>query len=257
MNMKYDEDNKRIRDENRRDAGLSKELKKTQDKSNGNNEKNRDDIILSDFGKAIEDLQRLFKDLGEENKCLKEENEKKNKKFREMSSEIERLGKENQSLSDVNKSLEKENEHLKGEFKEIQEILVQKKGIIMNLEKEKEDLKEENKHLKEKKKLKFMKEEKVIWNNLNLDDVPKELQNDAYDHKVNGDINGWYWIVPYEGYLRDFTQNEMEKMQVLIAKKRHIYVSVDKNKHIIYIEKNKYTHFPIKVIRPRLMVLPA
>ena len=220
----------------------------SQDKNNGNNEKNGVDIILGDFGKAIEDLQRLFKNLGEENKHLKEENEKKNKELGEKSSEIERLGRENWALYDVNKSLEKENDRLKVEIAKYQEILKENSDIIAKLRYEIERLKDMKKH---------SKEEKVIWNNLNPDDIPKELQNDAYDHKVDGDISGWYWIVPYEGNLRVFTQNKMEKMQVSIAKKRHVDVSVDKNKHIIYIEKNKYTHFPIKVIRPLLMAFPT
>ena len=244
-------------DDNCKDAEAGNAPKISQETNNGNNEKNDVDIILTNFEKTLEELKRILKkckDLGDKYNWLKEENEKKNKKLGEKSDEIERLGGENRFLGDVNKCLEKENERLKRENIKNQEILEKNLRIITNLKNENEELKGKIKNLDDKNK--YLKEEKVVWNNLNPDDIPKELQNDAYDHKVDGDIRGWYWIVPYEGNLRDFTQNKMEKMQVPRAKKRPIDVSVDKNKHIIYIEKNKYTHFPIKVIRPLLIALP-
>lgn len=237
MNAKMPEDLLEAIEEQQRDAESREDLEKTQGK---NNDKNDIYIGRSDLEQSLKDFKRIleeFENIEAENNRLREENdnlEKENNKNRvELKEKLEVMG----HLRDEIKRLREEKEKLEEKDIKNNKELKEKLELI-------EYLRNENRYLKEIKVLK----EKDIKNNLDICDVPGKLRDLAFDHRIGGEINGWYWIVPYEGKLRDYTQNKIENMYIPVTRngyinKKNVKVLVDKEVRIIYIEKNVYENY--------------
>lgn len=231
------EDDQRIRDDNRRDAESREELEKSQGK---NNDKNDIYIGRPDLEQSLIDFKRLleaFKNIEDENKQLKEDNDNLKKENNKNRTEIKEKLEVMEHLRDEIKRLREGNKELEEKIIKNDKEIKEKLELI-------EHLRDENRYLKEIKVLK----EKDIKNNLDISDVPRKLRDLAFDHRVGGEINGWYWVVPYEGKLRDYTQNKIENMYIPVTRdgyinKKNVKVLVDKEVRIIYIEKNVYENY--------------
>ena len=76
--------------------------------------------------------------------------------------------------------------------------------------------------------------------------VPKELRNKAVIIKVNGTQKGEYYLVPYNGKLRKYTDKEVISMfvpQERAGKEKMVPVSVVLEDKVIYITMDNYKAF--------------
>ncbi len=85
-------------------------------------------------------------------------------------------------------------------------------------------------------------------NAYSLDDsvIPEDLRKGAMDLPVKGAINGWCYLVPYEGKLKSYTAKPTEAMFVPAVRngqEKMITVSVNKADKIIYISKYMFQNF--------------
>ncbi len=90
-----------------------------------------------------------------------------------------------------------------------------------------------------------IKEEKKYTDSseLDLEKIPKPLLKDAIDLTVRGALNGWFYLAPYEGKIRAYTDNKLVTMYVLLKREgiqKKIGVSVDIEDRIIYISKDMF-----------------
>lgn len=88
------------------------------------------------------------------------------------------------------------------------------------------------------------KEPKVI-DSYDLDEtlIPEELRKNAIDLPVRGAINGWCYLVPYDGKLKLYTVKKTTGMfipQVRNGKEKMVSVSVIEEDHIIYISSDMF-----------------
>lgn len=73
--------------------------------------------------------------------------------------------------------------------------------------------------------------------------IPEELRKAAIDIPVKGDRVGWYFLVPYDGKLKDYTDSIVEHMfipQTRNGMDKLISVSVVESERIIYISRELY-----------------
>lgn len=76
--------------------------------------------------------------------------------------------------------------------------------------------------------------------------IPHSLRAKAIDLPVAGDLNGWYYLVPFEGNLNSYTNRVTEDMYIPIqinGSERQITVSVVRDDCIIYIPQSMYVLF--------------
>ena len=82
----------------------------------------------------------------------------------------------------------------------------------------------------------------------NLDEsvIPEELKKDAIDLTVKGALNGWCYLAPYEGKLRDYTSKNPCVMYIPVKRngqERKIPVSVIEKDCIIFISKDMFEKY--------------
>ena len=73
--------------------------------------------------------------------------------------------------------------------------------------------------------------------------IPEELRDTAIDLPVRGAINGWCYLVPYEGKLKSHTVKKVIGMfipQNRNGQEKMVSVSVVKEDRIIYISKDMF-----------------
>lgn len=83
--------------------------------------------------------------------------------------------------------------------------------------------------------------------------IPKALRDDAIDLPVSGDLNGWYYLVQFDGNLSTFTYKKTEKMYIPISingSERKITVYVVRGDHIIYIPQSMFVLFENELSDP-------
>lgn len=73
--------------------------------------------------------------------------------------------------------------------------------------------------------------------------IPKVLRDEAIDIPVTGAINGWCYLVPYEGKLKTHTLKKVTAMfipQIRNGQEKMVSVSVCEEDRIIYISKDMF-----------------
>lgn len=78
---------------------------------------------------------------------------------------------------------------------------------------------------------------------LNENVIPVELRERAIDLPVKGAVTGWFYLVPYTGSVKNYTNKQTETLYVLLMRKgqeRKIGVSVVTEDRIIYIREELY-----------------
>lgn len=78
---------------------------------------------------------------------------------------------------------------------------------------------------------------------LDPDTVPKALRAGATEINVRGEYPGKYYLVPYNGKLKKFTDKKTTPMfipQIWFGNEKLVAVSVISEDHIIFIEKNTF-----------------
>lgn len=104
----------------------------------------------------------------------------------------------------------------------------------------KEEMKEissENTDLKRGKNQSYELDESVI---------PEELRKNAIDLPVKGAINGWCYLVPYNGKLKHYAVIEKEAMFIPILRNgqvKMVTVSVVRSNRIIYITDENFRKY--------------
>lgn len=88
-------------------------------------------------------------------------------------------------------------------------------------------------------------QKKVANDSYNLNDqlIPAKLRKYAIDLPVRGDISGWYYLVPYDGKLSDYSAKKTVRMyspQIRNGQVKMVSVSVIEKDRIIYIPSNIY-----------------
>ena len=76
--------------------------------------------------------------------------------------------------------------------------------------------------------------------------IPEGLKDKAKILLVRGDLKGWFFLLPYDGKLRDFTDKPTEQYYALLKRngqKKRVIVSVSKSDKIIYIYGNFYNTY--------------
>ena len=79
--------------------------------------------------------------------------------------------------------------------------------------------------------------------NLDEDLIPKGLRSGAIDLPVQGAINGWCYLVPYNGKIRNHTEKTTVDMFIPLMRygqKKLIGVSVVEEDRIIYMDKDVF-----------------
>ena len=78
---------------------------------------------------------------------------------------------------------------------------------------------------------------------LDPDTVPKALRAGATEINVRGEYPGKYYLLPYNGKLKKFTDKKTTPMfipQMWFGNEKLVAVSVISEDHIIFIEKNTF-----------------
>ncbi len=73
--------------------------------------------------------------------------------------------------------------------------------------------------------------------------IPEGLSNNVKILLVRGDLKGWYFLVHYDGKLKDYIDKPMEPYHALLKRKgqlKKIVVSVSKSDKTIYMHDNFY-----------------
>ena len=83
------------------------------------------------------------------------------------------------------------------------------------------------------------------YDSYNLDKalIPEKLRRKAIDLHVRGAINGWCYLVPYEGKLKHFTVKKTVGMFIPIMRngqEKMVSVSVVEEERIIYISSDMF-----------------
>jgi hypothetical protein len=84
--------------------------------------------------------------------------------------------------------------------------------------------------------------------------VPEELRNSAIDLPVRGALEGWFYLVPYTGKLRQHTDKAAEPMFIPVLKNGRriaIPVSVVKDDRVIYIFRPMYEANEVELGKPK------
>ena len=71
--------------------------------------------------------------------------------------------------------------------------------------------------------------------------IPEALRNEAIDIPVRGALRGWYYLVQYEGKVKDYTVKKTTVMYIPLLRngqEKNVNVSVVQEDRIIYISKN-------------------
>ena len=83
--------------------------------------------------------------------------------------------------------------------------------------------------------------------------IPEELRDTAIDLPVRGAINGWCYLVPYEGKLKSHTVKKVIGMfipQNRNGQEKMVSVSVVKEDRIIYISKDMFKIYEQSLSEP-------
>lgn len=73
--------------------------------------------------------------------------------------------------------------------------------------------------------------------------IPEILREDAIDLPVTGALSGWYYLVPYQGKLKSYTDKPVIAMftpQLRNGQEKRVSVSVCEDDRIIYISRNMF-----------------
>ncbi len=68
--------------------------------------------------------------------------------------------------------------------------------------------------------------------------IPEDLLENTMDIMVRGVYNGWFYLVPYDGSVKDCTDKQTETMHLLVMRKgrqKRVPVSVVREDSIMYI----------------------
>lgn len=88
---------------------------------------------------------------------------------------------------------------------------------------------------------------------LNEDLIPAALRDNAIDLPVTGDLDGWYYLVQFDGRLDNYTHKNTEEMRILVlinGSERSIKVNVMREDHIIYISQTMFSLFEAELSDP-------
>ena len=99
------------------------------------------------------------------------------------------------------------------------------------------------------------------YNELSENDIPEVLYEDSIDLLVKGAYSGWFYLVPYDGSVKDYTDKQTETMHLLVMRKgrqKKVPVSVVNEDRVIYIREELFTLYEkefgnstgVEIIRP-------
>ena len=102
--------------------------------------------------------------------------------------------------------------------------------------------------------------ENLYFDSYDLDEnlIPEALRKNAIDLPVRGDINGWCYLVPYNGKLKNFTVKKTKGMfipQMRNGQEKMVSVSVVEEDRIIYISSDMFKLYEQGLSEPDGIIL--